>query len=345
MRATVMRDWELRVDDVADPVPGPGQVLTKMLACGICGSDLHMLKHGAELRRLAGELEADQPPDPMRPIPFEASADTVMGHEFCCEVVDLGPEATNLTPGQIVVSMPAVFDADGIHAVGYSNRYPGGYAELLVLNELMAIPVPEGVPPSLAALTEPLAVGVHAVNKSRITGRDAAIVLGLGPVGLACVAELKMRGIGPVIGADFSSRRRALAEHLGCDVVVDPRDERVIDAWRRVDGTRPLVIFEAVGVPGMIEQAMRIAPKDARVLVVGVCMQEDTIHPMLGIGRELSIQFALAYEPQEFAAALRAIAEGAIDLAPLITATVGIDGVPAAFDELADPEGQAKIMV
>ena len=221
-----MRDWELRVDDIADPVPGPGQVLTKVLACGICGSDLHMLKHGAELRRLSQELEAELPPDPMRPIPFEPAADTVMGHEFCCEVVELGPDVSNLTTGQVVVSMPAVFDADGIHAVGYSSRYPGGYAELLVLNELLAIPVPDGVPPSLAAMTEPLAVGVHAVNKSRITGRDAAIVLGLGPVGLACVAELKMRGIGPVIGADFSSRRRSLAEHLGCDVVVDPRDER-----------------------------------------------------------------------------------------------------------------------
>jgi threonine dehydrogenase-like Zn-dependent dehydrogenase len=340
-----MREWALRVDDVADPIPGPGQVLTRVLACGICGSDLHMLKHGAELRRLTKELEAESPPDPMRPIPFEPSADTVMGHEFCCEVVELGPGVSNLTPGQVVVSMPAVFDGEGIHAVGYSSRYPGGYAELLVLSELLAIPVPDGVSPTLAALTEPLAVGVHAVNKSGITGRDAAIVLGLGPVGLACVAELERRGIGPVIGADYSTRRRALAEHLGCDVVVDPRDERVIDVWRRVDGVRPLVIFEAVGVPGMIEQAMRIAPRDARILVVGVCMQEDRIHPMLGIGRELSIQFALAYEPHEFAAALSSIAGGAIDLAPLVTGTVDIDGVPAAFDELADPERHAKILV
>jgi threonine dehydrogenase-like Zn-dependent dehydrogenase len=89
----------------------------------------------------------------------------------------------------------------------------------------------------------------------------------------------------------------------------------VIDVWRRIDGLRALVIFEAVGMPGMIEQALRMAPRDARVLVVGVCMQEDRIHPMVGIGRELNIQFALAYEPLEFAAALRSIAEGAVDLA------------------------------
>jgi threonine dehydrogenase-like Zn-dependent dehydrogenase len=133
----------------------------------------------------------------------------------------------------------------------------------------MGIKVPSGLPVDMAALTEPLAVGVHAVAKSRIAGGDAAIVLGLGPVGLACIAELKMRGIGPIVAADFSPKRRALAEQLGADVVVDPRETPAIEAWRRIDGVRPLVIFEAVGVPGMIEQAMRMAPKDARILVVG----------------------------------------------------------------------------
>jgi threonine dehydrogenase-like Zn-dependent dehydrogenase len=95
----------------------------------------------------------------------------------------------------------------------------------------------------------------------------------------------------------------------------------------------------------MIEQAMRMAPKNARLLVVGVCMQEDRIHPMLGIGRELSLQFALGYEPHEFAAALDSIADGAVDVAPLVTGTVDVDGVPAAFEDLADPEEHAKIMV
>ncbi|MTA15022.1 MAG: zinc-binding dehydrogenase, partial [Actinobacteria bacterium] len=233
----------------------------------------------------------------------------------------------------------------GLHGIGFSNRYNGGYAELMVLNELLGIKVPAGLPPELAALTEPLAVGVHAVAKSRIASGDAAIVLGLGPVGLACIAELRMRGIGPIVGADFSPKRRQLAEALGADVVVDPRDTPAIDAWRRIDGQRPLVIFEAVGVPGMIEQAMRMAPKDARILVVGACMQEDRIHPMLGIGRELSIQFVLGYQPDEFARALRAIAEGEVDLSPWLTGTVDIDGVPQAFHDLGNPEAHAKILV
>ena len=129
-----------------------------------------------------------------------------------------------------------------------------------------------------------------------------------------------MRGIGPIVAADFSSKRRALAEQLGADVVVDPRITPAIEAWRQADGVRTPVIFEAVGVPGMIDQAMRMAPKDARILIVGACMQEDRFHPMLGIGRELSLQFALGYEPGEFSAALtvdrrrqgrsRAVADG-----------------------------------
>lgn len=340
-----MRNWELRVDDLDEPRPGPGQVVTRVLSCGICGSDLHLLQHGEEARRLSQELEADQPPDPTRPQQFDPAGDMVMGHEFCCEVVEVGPDVERLAVGDVVVSMPVAFDADGLHAVGFSNRYPGGYAEHMVLNELLAIKVPEGLPHRLAAMTEPLAVGVHAVAKSGIEHGESAIVLGLGPVGLACIADLTMRGIGPVVGADFSPRRRALAEHLGCDVVVDPAVEEPIAAWRAVAGSTTPVIFEAVGVPGMIEQAMRMAPRHARVLVVGACMQEDRIHPMLGIGKELTVQFALGYEPHEFSGALDAIADGRVDLAPLITGVVDVDGVPGAFEALGNPDDHAKILV
>ena len=345
MRAAVMRDWSLRVDDIPEPVMGGGQVLTKVLACGICGSDLHMLVHGEESRRLSAEMAEGQAPNPGSPIMFEPHRDTVMGHEFCCEVLDVGPGVNNLKQGDIVVSFPVTFDEQGVHGIGFSNKYPGGYSERIVINEMMNIKVPNGLSAELAAMTEPLAVGVHAVEKSRIAQGDAAIIIGLGPVGLACIAELKMRGIGPIIGADFSPRRRALAELLGADVVVDPREVPAIEAWRKIDGKKPLVIFEAVGVPGMIEQAMRMAPKDSRILIVGACMQEDHMHPMLGIGKELSLQFVLGYSPTEFGNALTAIAEGKVDLSPLITGRVGIDGVPQAFKDLGDPEQHAKILV
>jgi threonine dehydrogenase-like Zn-dependent dehydrogenase len=241
--------------------------------------------------------------------------------------------------------MPLVFDASGIHPIGFSNIYPGGYAEYMALNELLAIKVPAGLPHELAAMTEPLAVGVHAVAKSGIVPGDAAIVIGLGPVGLACIAAMKMLGIGPIVGADFSPARRRLAEHLGCDEVVDPNEETPIRAWRRVDGRKPLVVFEAVGVPGMIEHTMRMAPKNSRILIVGACMQEDHIHPMLGISKELSLQFALGYTPEEFAASLDAIATERVDLSPLLTGTVAIDDIPRAFTDLGNPEAHAKILV
>lgn len=291
------------------------------------------------------ELNADRPPDPMQMTVFEPELDTVMGHEFCCEVVELGKGCTNLKIGDVVVSLPVAFDSAGLHPVGFSNLYNGGYAELMVLNELVGVKVPGGLGAVVAAMTEPLAVGVHAVAKSRITNNESAIVLGCGPVGLACIAELKMRGIGPIVAADFSSKRRSLAELLGADVVVDPRVTPAIVAWRDADGVRTPVIFEAVGVPGMIDHAMRIAPKDARILVVGACMQEDRFHPILGIGRELSLQFAFGYEPGEFAAALTSIADGKVDLEPWVTAEVGIDGIPQAFLDLSNPEQHAKIMV
>jgi threonine dehydrogenase-like Zn-dependent dehydrogenase len=241
--------------------------------------------------------------------------------------------------------MPIAYDERGLHAVGYSNHYPGGYGELLVVNDLLGLKVPAGLDPHLAAMTEPLAVGVHAVNKSRIVAGDTAVVLGCGPVGLAVIADLHRKGLGPIVAADYSPKRRALAAHLGADEVVDPRDTPAIEAWRRIGGGKPLVIFEAVGVPGMLDQAMRMAPKDARILVVGVCMETDHIQPMVGIGRELSIQFALGYQPDEFAGALVAIAEGQVDLAPLVTGHVGVADVPRAFQDLANPEAHAKILV
>lgn len=345
MRAAVMQNWELRVDEVPDPVPQDGQVLAEVLACGICGSDLHMLRHGAEARRLTAELDVDPPPDDPRPITFEPEQATVMGHEFCLEVVDAGPGVERLRAGDVVVSMPVAFDATGMHPIGFSNTYPGGYAELMVVNEMVALDVPNGLAPTVAALTEPYAVGVHAVAKSRIVTGEAAIVLGLGPVGLACVADLRRLGIAPIVGADFSPRRRQLAEGLGCDAVVDPNVQSAIAAWREIDGTKPLVIFEAVGVPGMIDQAMRMAPKGTRILVVGVCMQADQVFPLVGIGRELNLQFVLGYEPDEFALALNALAEGTVDLRSLLTGSVDLDGIPQAFVDLGDPEAHAKIVV
>jgi threonine dehydrogenase-like Zn-dependent dehydrogenase len=190
-----------------------------------------------------------------------------------------------------------------------------------------------------------MAVGLHAVNRSGIGAGDGALVLGCGPVGLAVIAALTVRGVGPIVASDFSPARRRLAETMGASDVVDPAQVEPFSRWAAVGGGRSLVVFEAVGVPGMIDEVLRRAPSQGRVVVVGVCMQPDTITPFYGIGKELNVQFALGYDPMEFAASLRSIAEGEIDVVPMITGEVGLDDVPDAFEWLANPEEHCKILV
>lgn len=345
MRAAVMRGAQLVVDDIDDPTPGPGQVLVQTLACGICGSDLHTLQHGDQMVEMSNE-GAGVAGDAMPPMEImDLSHDVVMGHEFCAEVVELGENTANCEVGDVVVSIPMTFDVAGLHPIGYSNRYPGGYAERMVLSDMIALKVPNGLSPDQAALTEPMAVGLHAANRSTIAAGHAAIVLGCGPVGLATIAALRLRKAEPIIAADFSPARRALATTMGAHVVTDPRDESVTDVWRRLGAPVPTALFEAVGVPGLLDEALRAAPRQSEVIVVGVCMEPDTVRPMRGVVKELDVRFAFGYDPMEFAETLRRISEGELDVTPLITGRVDLDGVPGAFDDLATPDEQAKILV
>ena len=339
MRAAVMRNKTLVVDEIADPVPQSGQLLVRTLACGICGSDLHTLQHGEQMVEMSKESGA--------PFVMDLAKDVVMGHEFSAEVLEVGPDAGDaIKPGDVVVSMPVVIGPTGVQGLGYSNEYPGGYGELMVLSSMVSMKVPNGLSFEHAALTEPMAVGRHAVNRSGIAKGATAVVLGCGPVGLAVIADLKLKGIEPIVAADFSEARRSLAETMGAHVVVDPREEPALDAWRRVTGgMKSLVIYEAVGVPGMIDQAMSAAPRGAKVLVVGVCMENDAIRPMLGIAKELDVSFALGYDPMEFGGTLRSIAEGELDVAPMITGRVELEGVPKAFTDLGNPDVHCKILV
>ena len=344
MRAAIMRNSQLVIDEIADPTPGPMQVLADVIACGICGSDLHALQHADKLIAAAaaasGDVSAEQSAFAM-----DLKKDVVMGHEFCARVTQVGPGVTNVAPGDAVVSMPVMAVGASIAAIGYSNTFNGGYSERLLLFAPLCVKIPDGLDPRHAALTEPMAVGVHAVAKSGIAPGDTALVLGAGPVGLAVIAGLRLAGIDSIVASDFSPARRKLAEHMGAHVTVDPRETPAIEASRKHGGPKPLVIFEAVGVPNMLAGAMKDAPRGGRILVVGVCMEDDTVQPAMGINKELTIQFALGYTPDEFNRTLGYIADGSIDVAPLITGEVGVAGVPQAFKDLANPEAHAKILV
>src|SRR5215472_6642501 len=276
MRAAIFRNGDLVVDDIKDPTPSVGQVLVKSLSCGICGSDLHAAKHTSEFvdrSRRSGNRWAMDP-----------GRDVVFGHEFCCEVVDHGPGTDKrLKPGTLVCSMPMTITGNAVLGIGYSNDIAGGFAQYMPLAERLLLEVPNGLSAAHAALTEPIAVGWHAVQKAGLTPEDVPLVIGCGPVGLAVIASLKVSGVHPIIAADFSAKRRMLATAMGADNVVDPDEMSPYTSWHQAatpagyDGSRyaqlfglspklpPAVIFECVGVPGVIQQVIDGAPAGARV--------------------------------------------------------------------------------
>jgi threonine dehydrogenase-like Zn-dependent dehydrogenase len=209
----------------------------------------------------------------------------------------------------------------------------------MLLSAPLLLPIPNGLDFKHASLTEPMAVGLHAVNKSNIAPGETALVLGCGPIGIAIVAALRAKGVETIVASDFSPKRRELATAMGAHRTLDPAQGSPFDT------VKPAVVFEAVGVPGIIDDVMLRARPGTRLVVAGVCMQPDTVHPFFAIAKEINVQFVLAYTPDEFGDSLRALAEGDIDVAPLITGEVGLDAVGAAFDDLADPERHCKILV
>lgn len=378
MKAATLTGGRLELVELPAPVPKAGQLLLDVERCGICGSDLHARLHGDDL---ADTLELCGYPRYMR-----SGQRVVMGHEIYGEVVGHGPwTSSKIKPGTSVVTIPLLRRGRQVDGIGLSAEAPGGYAEQVVVQESLTLPVPNGLCPDIAVLTEPMAVAWHAVNRAEVTRGDVAIVLGCGPVGLAVVAVLKARGVATVIASDYSAGRRALARSCGADIVVDPALESPwqtaatghgftttmpdeynagIDAiegmnrlpvpwwatWRALDTVgaisrkRP-VVFECVGVPGMLDGILAAAPMHSRVVVVGVCMGADTIRPSLAVNKELDLRFVVGYTPLEFRDTLHALADGALDASHLVTGTVGLAGTDRAFSALTDPETHAKILI
>lgn len=356
MRAVLMQDAKVRVDEVPEPVPGPGEVLVDVLACGICGSDLHCAAHGPAFNTALKGAVGVELLDLSRPIVF--------GHEFVGRVVSYGPDTEARIPvGRRVVSMPMLLRDQPV-LLGFAGpEAPGAYAERMLLSEPLLIEVPDHVPNDVAALTEPLAVAYRSVARADLGGDDVPLVVGCGPIGLAVIAVLKMKGVGPIVASDFSPERRAIARRLGADVVVDPAESSPYEALTAAAATdvtarmaaptallgqlatRPTVAFECVGAPGLIQQLIGGVPAGSRIVVAGINITSDHFEPAQAIFKELDIRFSLYYTPEQFAATFTHLAFGDFDITPLLTDTVGLDGVADAFARLGTSPHDAKILL
>ncbi|WP_293374043.1 zinc-binding dehydrogenase [Phenylobacterium sp. SCN 70-31] len=341
MRAAVMRGARFEVEDRPIPRPGPGNVLVKVRACGICGSDLHYFHHAPEIIERARALGADT-----AGMERTLREGPVLGHEFVCEIVDFGPQTSKaLRAGDRVASMPFVVRGGAPVLVGSRPDTPGAYAEYMELTEALLLAVPDEVPDEAAALVEPFAVAVHAVNKAALRGDEACVVVGCGPIGLAVAAVLRARGFETIVAGDLSPTRRDMAATLGATAVVDARTGSVVARALDAAPGRPVVIFENTGAPGMLHRLVLEAPKDAQILVTGIAVGDESLTAMAAITKELKLQFVIYYAAEEFAEALELIRTGRVNWRPLLTGSVGLEGITQAFADLSDPERHAKILV
>ncbi len=376
MKAVACQSTRLDLVDLQTPEPGEGQVLIDVLRCGICGSDLHARHYADEQADILAEAGYDGL--------MRTEQRVVLGHEFCGEVAAYGSRTRKkVGTGTPVVALPLRRRGEEVHPIGLSTAAPGAYAEQVVIEESLMFALPNGLEPDLGVLTEPMAIGWHALRRAEIKKGDVAIVIGCGPIGLAVICMLKARGVHTIVASDYAPGRRELARACGADIVVSPEERSPYDApgargflktvpeavelaigtvkklerlplpwhhvWRVAEalGSAPKrpVIFECVGLPGILDGIISSAPLLSRVVVVGVCMQPDKIRPAMAINKEIDLRFVVGYTPLEFRDTLHMLAEGKVNARPLVTGIVGLEGVESAFDALGKPMRHAKILI
>lgn len=339
MKAAFVRDGQVHVGEVPDPVPGRGQALVRTHSCGLCASEAHFLHAGQNIvdlsRRLGGPYAA-----------LDFGRPFVPGHEFVGEVIDYGPGSRRtVKPGRKVTSAP-IMRQGGAHAViGFSHDCPGGYGELMLLDEDIMFEVPADLDDDYAAMIEPLAVGLEHARRGRPDKGDAALVLGCGAIGLGVIAGLKLMGIAPIVATDFHPGRRELALKMGAHVALDPREVDPYAPLPDFGGRRANLIYENVGQPGILQRIIEAAPFDGRVVMGGYCMEEERLFVFAAQNKRLNIQFAGGEEPQDMELAMRSIADGSIDVTPWLGARIGLGEVGKALAEMSGPLAPVRSVV
>jgi threonine dehydrogenase-like Zn-dependent dehydrogenase len=349
MRAAVLYGGRVEVRETADPVPGPGEVLVRTLACGICASDLHFMDHPD------ADLEDDTALSN-----YDATADIVMGHEFCAEVVEYGPGCSRSIPvGARVSSIPALLRRDGVRVIGQAPDAPGGFGERFLLTEGFMQQVPSDLPAELVSIADAIAVGWSYASRALVGPKEVPLVIGCGAIGLSVIATLERLGVEPIVAVDFVAARRDIAVAMGADVVIDPAQASPFGAWREVaygsaEPVRDLmaqlslpgcVVFECVGVPGVLDSIVRGCERGTRIFSAGGPPAGEHLHTMVAKRKGLNLQFGGGPSPTHWNEAFDEVCSGRLDVTPMFGYVVDLDDVPAALDAARNPEAPPRIVV
>ena len=338
MQAAYLLDQKIHVGELPDPIPGKGQVLVRTHSCGMCASDLHIMQHGTRLAAWSREYNGPFEMDLSRPI--------VLGHEYVAEIVDFGPDTQRKQKkGTRVTSQPLIQRRDGFAIVGISNDYPGGFGEYMVLSETYLRPLPDSLDTDIAAMAEPVCVGLSYVRQARLAQDDVPLVVGCGAIGLAMIMALKFQDQRPIIASDFSPHRRELALASGADHAVDPREISPFEAHPAFGGRAPNVIFECVGVPGVIDQIIRQCDYSARIIVPGWCLEPDHMLTVCAHTKALNIQFGCGPMAADFDQAVRALGDGLIDPSRWLGGRISLSEVADRLDGIANPLNPIRFVV
>lgn len=328
MQALVLRGpRSLAVETVPDPHPGEGELVLRVEACGICGSDLSVFEKGL------------LPPG------------SILGHEFCGEIVEAGE---GFRAGERVAALPALSCGrcrrcrSGLGAYCEKQRTigmgsaPGAFAEYVAVSAHECVRLPGSVDAVRGAMVEPLAVALHAVRIGRVRRTDHVLVLGGGPIGLGVVLWARHFGAREVVVCERTPERRTLAEALGASVTATPDELERALALALPAG--PSIVFEAVGAPGLIQRALGCVRFRGRVVVAGVCLGGDAIQPLPALAKEATVQFSFAYEKDDFQYTVDSLASGRIDPLPMATGRRPLAGIPGAFEALAARGDECKVL-
>jgi threonine dehydrogenase-like Zn-dependent dehydrogenase len=321
----------LVIENIAEPSPAADELLVRVEACGICGSDLHMVDN-MDLR------------------------DRVLGHEFAGVVAGFGKEVEGFAEGDRIAAFPLFGcgtcleclsgrPARCVHWKLTGGDLPGAYAEYVTIKPRQAYALPDEVSLPFGAMVEPLAVGLHGWTKTPAEAGEPVLIVGAGPVGQSVALWANHFGAREVVVADLVAHRRALAMAAGATSTIDPADGDVAEQYADITGEQPRVVIECVGVPGMIENALKLARADGHVTVVGMCIGPDQITPMPAMVKELTTQFVLFYRVEDFRLTISSLKNGTIDPTPLLTATFGLDELPTRFDALKHPTTECKLVI